>query len=71
MAALQRIHGHVQDGEMIRHEEGIEFRRLELLRESLEMSEIEIRVGIGAGIPPGPGVNAYRPHEGAEVEATW
>jgi len=33
---------------VVGHEEGVELRRLEPLREALEMGEVEIRIRIGA-----------------------
>src|SRR5437763_7991398 len=72
MAALQRIDRHVQYGQMVGHEEGVEFSRLELADQLLDVREIEIGVRPGAGIAPRAGVNADRPHEGAEFElAFW
>ncbi len=43
-AALQRLHRHVQHGQMIGHEEGVELRRLQRLRETLQMREVEVGV---------------------------
>ena len=68
VAALQRLDRHVEHGQMVGHEEGVELRRLKRLREALQMGEIEIGVGIGAGIAPGAGVEADRAHEGAEPQ---
>ncbi len=51
---------------MIRHEKGVELAALQGLGETLDVLEIEIGVGIGAGIAPPRGVNADRPHERAE-----
>jgi hypothetical protein len=70
MAALERIDRHVEHGHVVGHEEGVEFRALEPLREMLEMREVEIGVRISARIAPGAGVDARRPHEGAEPELT-
>jgi hypothetical protein len=55
---------------MIGHEEGVELRPLQRLNALLGMGEIEIHIRPGAGIAPGAGVNARRPHESAEVELT-
>ena len=44
---------------------------LQRLRETLEMAEVEIGVGKGAGIAPGAGVDRGRPHEGAEFHLPW
>ena len=57
MAALQRLDRHVQHGQMIGHEEGVELAALQRLGEALQMREIEIGVGKGAGIAPGAGVH--------------
>ena len=57
-AALQRLHRHVQHGQMIGHEEGVEPAALQRLGEAHQMREVEIGVGEGAGIAPGGGVDA-------------
>ena len=44
--------------------------RLQPLGEALQMGEVEIGVGIGAGIAPGAGVETDRAHEGAEMEVS-
>ena len=43
---------------------------LQRLDAALEVREVEIRVGPGARIAPGAGVDAGRPHEGAKVQLT-
>ena len=63
MTTLQRLDRHVEDSKMIRHEECVEFRRFKFLGESLQMLEIEIRVGIGTGISPSASMQAYRAHK--------
>jgi hypothetical protein len=68
MAAAQRLRGHVQDGEMIGHEECVEFSGFELLRETRQMGEIEIGVRKGAGITPCARVETDGSHEGAEMQ---
>ena len=70
VAALQRLDRHVEHGQMVGHEEGVELAALQRLREALEVREVEIGVRIGAGIAPGAGVDADRAHEGAEPELT-
>jgi hypothetical protein len=70
VAALQRIDGHVQDRQVIGHEERVEPAALQRLREALQVSKVEICIGEGARIAPRPGVDAGRPHEGAEFELT-
>ncbi len=55
---------------MIRHEEGIELGRLEPLCEMLQMGEIEVGIGVGAGVAPRPCMNADWAHEGPETQAT-
>ena len=68
VAALQRIHRHVQHGQMIRHEEGVELRLLQPAREMAQMREVEVRVRPGARIAPGTGVDGHGAHEGAQVQ---
>ena len=67
-AALQRVHRHVEHGQMIGHEEGIEAPALQGLGEALQMGEVEIRIGKGAGIAPGAGMQAHGPHEGPQAQ---
>ena len=62
-AALQRAHGHVQHRQVVGHEERVELAALQRLREPREMLEIEVGVGIGAGIAPPRGVDPHRAHE--------
>ena len=47
---------------------GVELSALKRLRKLHDMIDVEIGVGIGAGIPPCAGVKADRPHEGAESQ---
>ena len=68
MAALERFERHVEHRHVVGHEEGIEPAVLELLRKTLEVCEIEIGIGVGAGIAPGAGMDARRPHECAEPQ---
>lgn len=68
VAAPQRLDRHVENGQMVGHEEGVELRRLQGLGEALQMREIEIGVGIGTRIAPGAGVQADGAHEGAEAQ---
>ena len=68
VAALERIHRHVEHGHMVGHEKGVELRPLQLLDRFLDVREIEIHVRPGAGIAPRAGMDRRRPHEGAEVE---
>ncbi len=70
MAALERIERHVEHGHVIGHEEGVELAALERLCEALEVPEVEIGIGKSAGIAPGAGMDARRPHEGAEPQLT-
>jgi hypothetical protein len=51
-ASLQRIHRHVQHGQIVGHEEGGEFAALERLRETRDVLEAEVRIRIGAWITP-------------------
>ena len=68
VAALERIDRHVQHGQVIGHEEGVELAGFELLDQLLDVREIEVGVGPGARIAPRAGVNGDRPHERAELE---
>lgn len=68
MAAPQRLDRHVEHGQMIGHEEGVELGHLQCLREAFEVREVEIGVGIGARVAPGAGVKTDRAHEGAEPQ---
>ncbi|MND58399.1 hypothetical protein D3C80_495490 [compost metagenome] len=68
MAAAQRLRGHVQHRQMIGHEEGIELRGFQLLCETRQMSEIEIRIREGARITPCARMETDGPHEGAEMQ---
>ena len=68
VAALQRLHRHVEHRQMIGHEEGVEPAALQRLREAPQMREIEIRVGKCARIAPSAGVNGGRAHESAESQ---
>src|SRR5260370_20266045 len=70
MPALERVERHIEDGQMIGHEEGVEFAALERLREAFEMREVEIGIRESAGIAPGAGMDSRRPHEGGEPELT-
>src|SRR5664279_367935 len=71
MAALERVDRHIQHGQMIGHEEGVEFSGFELLNEALDMRKVEIGVRPRAGIAPRPGMNRDRPHERAEPQLTF
>lgn len=68
VAALERIDRHVQHGEVIGHEEGVELAGLELLDQRLDVAEVEIGVRPGPGIAPGAGMDADRAHERAKLE---
>ena len=68
VAALQGFDRHVENGEVIGHEEGVEFRLFQLLREALDVLEIEVGVRVGAGITPGTGMQADGAHEGAKLQ---
>ncbi len=68
VAALERVDRHVQHGQMVGHEEGVELSGLEFLDQLLDMREIEVGVGPGARITPRAGVDRDRPHECAELE---
>src|SRR6185312_1843380 len=70
VAALERIGRHVEYGEMVGHEEGVELPGLELLGHLFQMREIEVRIRPGAGITPRAGVQADGAHERAELQLT-
>ena len=71
VAALERIDRHVQHGQMIGHEEGIEFPGLQFPDQTLDMRKIEISVRPRAGIAPRPRMNADRPHKSAQPQLTF
>ena len=72
VAALQRFDRHVEHRQVVGHEEGVELARLQLRDEALHVAEVEIGVRKGARIAPGAGVDADRPHEGAQLQLlTW
>ena len=60
--------GHIQQGQMIGHEERIEASTLQCLSKTLEMSKVEVGVTISAGITPSAGMDADRTHEDAKFE---
>src|SRR6201999_4394370 len=70
MAALERIHRHVEHRHVVGHEEGVEFRRLEPPDQVLEARKVEIRVRPRARIAPRAGMDARRPHERIELDLT-
>ena len=53
---------------MVGHEERVEFSAFERLSETLQVLEVEVRVRIGAGIAPPPGMNSHGTHECAEAQ---
>ena len=53
---------------MVGHEKRVEAPAFEGLSETLQVLEVEIRIGIGAGIAPLTRMDAYGAHQGAEVE---
>ncbi len=71
MAAPQRLDRHVQHGQVVGHEEGVEPAALQGRDEALHVGEVEVGVGIGARVAPGAGVDGRRTHEGAEPEDSW
>ncbi len=68
VAALERIERHVEHGHVVGHEEGIELRPLQRLDGVFQMRKVEIHVRPRAGIAPGAGVDARRPHERTKME---
>ena len=67
-AALQRVHRHVQHGQVIGHEEGVELAALQGLGVLHQGLEVEVGVRRAAGIAPRGGVDADGAHEGAEAK---
>ena len=63
VAALERVDRHVQHGQMVSHEEGVELPGFEFLDQPLDVGEIEIGIRPCAGIAPGAGLNADRPRQ--------
>src|SRR5580704_766818 len=55
---------------MVRHEEGVELAALERLRETRQMLEVEVRIGIRARITPRRRVDADGAHESAQTQLT-
>jgi hypothetical protein len=69
-SSVKGLDRHVEDREVIRHEEGIEPAPLQSLGKSFQVAEIEVGVRVGAGIAPRAGMDADRPHERAEAQLT-
>ena len=69
--ALQRLHGHVQHGQVIGHEEGVELAALQRLGVADQRLEIEVGIGRTARIAPGGGMDADRTHEGAQLQLAF
>ncbi len=67
-ATLQRRHRHVQDRQMIGHEEGVELSLLQLLRKPHQVLQVEIGVRICARIEPPGGMDSDGTHESAEFQ---
>jgi hypothetical protein len=53
---------------MVGHKERVEAPAFEGLSETLQVLEVEIRIGIGAGIAPLTRMDAHGAHEGAEAQ---
>ena len=68
VGAAQRLDGHVQQRQMVGHEEGIELARLQLLRQPRQAGEIEIRIRPSARVAPSPGVDGNGAHESAQMQ---
>jgi len=68
VAALERLQRHVEHGQVIGHEEGIELRTLQGPGEARQVREVEVGVCIRARVAPGARVNAHRAHERAELQ---
>src|SRR5271166_1164551 len=71
MAALQRGNRHVEHGQVVGHEEGVELPPFQRLDEALQMREVEVGVRVGARVAPCRGVDGGRAHEGAEMELAF
>jgi uncharacterized NAD(P)/FAD-binding protein YdhS len=68
VAALERLDRHVQHGEVVGHEEGVELGLLQFLNVALELRKVEVRVGRRARIAPSARMDAHRAHEGPELQ---
>jgi hypothetical protein len=68
VTSFERIHRHIQHRHVIGHEKGVEFRAFQFLDRFLDMREIKIHIRPRSGISPSAGMNAGRPHEGAEMK---
>src|SRR5712692_2673204 len=68
---LEGGRGGSDQAEMVGHEPGVEAAALQGLRETDQVLEIEIGVGIGAWVAPPGGMNADRAHERAQMQLAW
>ncbi len=71
VAALQRRDRHIQHGQMVGHEERVEFAGFKLPDQPPEMVKIEISVRPCPGIAPCPCMDADGPHECTEPQLTF
>ena len=62
-AAFEGVHRHVQQGQMIGHEERVEFGAFQGLGEPGDMAKIKIGIRVGAGVTPPCGVDTDRAHK--------
>ena len=53
---------------MVGHEERVEAPAFEGLSETLQVLEVEIRVGVGAGVSPPTRMDAHGAHERAKAQ---
>ena len=68
VAALERVHGHVEHGHVVGHKERVEPRPLQSLNGLFDVREVEIHVRPGARIAPRAGMDAGGAHKRAEME---
>lgn len=71
VAALEGFEGHVEYGEVVGHEESVEFGGFQSLGEGGEVFEVEVCVGVGARVAPGSCVEGDGAHECCEVELAF
>jgi hypothetical protein len=69
-AALQRRHRHVEHGQVVGHEPGVEASLLELLHKADQVLQVEVRIRVGAGIAPPAGMDPDRAHKGPQPQLT-
>jgi hypothetical protein len=56
---------------VVGHEERVEFSPFEGADEAFQVREVEVGIGIRAGVAPSGGMDGNGTHKGAEAELTW